>query len=206
VRVADIPGSIYEQSDASLWWRTTMIANWMRANIFRLARDDVAAAQAAFEARARDAVATGAYDNDGLAAAALDTSTRLFRKLVTKYRDGYELVVAGDPARLTNPDVKRHFYPNAWLKAVGYYDAPDPHNFYTTSASGGGAREPAALLRGASAPTALLLHQRVTTAEGSGGDHAWLLGGPGHVAVAATLALATALGVGVAIGRALDQR
>ena len=120
-------GSLYEYSSDSMFWRTQLIANWMRANNFRLARDDVKAAQLAFEsAELKDTD----DDNAGLAAKALTAWQQLGEKLITKYHDGFRLMTSNDES-LIEPDVHRYFYPVDWLHKVGYYDPVKPDAYYT---------------------------------------------------------------------------
>ena len=128
-------GSLFEQSDASLWWTVTLIANWIRTAGFKFAILDVRAAQAALEKSFAETVYSldaKNYDaqrtNDDMARLAHDTWHRLFKKLVTKFRDDF--VLLGD--RPTEVHVTKLFYPQTWLEQVGYfspirdYDPPPP--------------------------------------------------------------------------------
>eukprot|EP00635_Sarcinochrysidales_sp_CCMP3193_P007083 CAMPEP_0118896698 /NCGR_PEP_ID=MMETSP1166-20130328/4436_1 /TAXON_ID=1104430 /ORGANISM="Chrysoreinhardia sp, Strain CCMP3193" /LENGTH=699 /DNA_ID=CAMNT_0006835757 /DNA_START=240 /DNA_END=2340 /DNA_ORIENTATION=+ len=129
-------GSLFEYSPESMFWATQLVANWMRANIFRLAREDVRLEQRAFETKALASLSSSSsFSNADLANEALETWSRLFAKLVTKYHDGFRLMTGGDePRRLVEPDVHRFFYPDAWLKQVGYYSPKKPDAYYEDDA------------------------------------------------------------------------
>ncbi|KAJ8606908.1 hypothetical protein CTAYLR_008927 [Chrysophaeum taylorii] len=136
VVVAAVPtplgrGSLFQVSNDSMWWAVTKVANWMRANIFKLASEDVKQAQQ-IEAELYARVEPywhGELDKDEWHAYVgpyvLDAWRSLFDKLVAKYRDGYVLA-----ASYTVPDVRRVFYPDSWLKKVGYYLPVNPAKYY----------------------------------------------------------------------------
>ncbi|KAJ1449578.1 peptidase family C69-domain-containing protein [Pelagophyceae sp. CCMP2097] len=113
-------GSLFEFSWESSWWATDLVANWMRANVFRFAAEDVAEAQrsveGAFEARLADFGGDATAFNARAAGEALDAWHALFFKLVAKYRDGYRQA-RGD----VEVAIVKYFYPKVWLDSVGFF-------------------------------------------------------------------------------------
>lgn len=109
-------GSLFQVSEEDcLWWTVDMIANWIRANTFKLAIEDVRKAQSELE--------LAFYDGQR---PEIDWKL-LLDKLITKYRDGYVVRAA-----VVEPNVTRAFYPEAWLRQVGYYTplAPDAYSLH----------------------------------------------------------------------------
>lgn len=124
-------GSLFEVTDDSMWWAVTKIANWMRANVFKMAVEDVREAQHVIETDLYEKIWREDGDDQDLHLDSyLGAWHRLFDKLVTKYRDGFVLSMSSPQSNYVEPDVKRHFYPEWWLRAVGYYNPGKPDQYY----------------------------------------------------------------------------
>lgn len=148
VKASDVPrplrrGSLFQLSHDSMWWAVTRVANWMRSNVFMLAKRDVKRAQREIEAAFYDALlpfyrnATIPFELDQfydyVGTTILQAWHRLFDSLVVKYRDGYVLSMENGHSAHVEPDVRRHFYPEWWLNAVSFYSPDKPDHYYFVS-------------------------------------------------------------------------
>ena len=180
-------GSLFQRTADSLFWSTTLVANWLRANTFKFSIRDVRDAQKHLEQRfAADAAAVpkggeGAF-NAKTAATALASWNRLFDKLAAKYRDGYRV----SSGKIDEIDVMKYFYPNAWLKLVGFYSPRV--NYYDSEAAAPARPDDApADAPGAEPATAVV-------------DLTWL------AAPVALVALALSAYAGVVVGRKIEKK
>ena len=122
----------------SIFWRTTLTNNWARAAGYDFAWPLIEAAQAAAEAvgasaaeaaereaaSAKDAAAAAAVlaaADNSVAARCAEAAHELIVTLMTALHDGYHVPA---PVSALTLDVQKIFYPEWWLKMVGYYKPP----------------------------------------------------------------------------------